>query len=157
MSAPIKVGGAESKLRRDLTLFGLTMIAVGSSVGSGIFLTPSQVAQNLSDPWLILAVWTVGGVIALTGALTFAELGALFPRTGGVYVYLKEAYGDLAGFWYGWAYFIVISSGALAALTLAFAYYVAFLIPLTVAQQSWLAVGAIVAATTINIFRVRLA
>ena len=68
------------------------------TIGSGIFLTPSQVAGQLSSPGLILSVWAVGGLIALTGALTFAELGAMFPRAGGVYVYLREAFGDMTGF-----------------------------------------------------------
>jgi APA family basic amino acid/polyamine antiporter len=143
-------------LSRELSLFGLTMIAVGSCIGSGIFLTPSQVASHLPSPIWILAVWSLGGLIALTGALTFAELGGMFPRAGGVYVYLKEAYGDLAGFWYGWAYFIVINSGSLAALSLAFAYYIGFLFPLTPVGQTMVAVGALVSATTVNVFRVRL-
>ncbi len=144
-------------LRRELTLFGLTMVAVGSCVGSGIFLTPSQVAAHVTDPLLILAAWGLGGVIALTGALSFAELGGMFPRAGGVYVYLKEAYGEFAGFLYGWAYFTVINSGSIAALTIAFAYYVAFLIPMSDTAQIGLAIAAIITITTINIFRVKVA
>lgn len=132
------------------------MIAVGSCIGSGIFLTPSQVASHLPAPWWIIGVWTLGGVIALTGALTFAELGGMFPKAGGVYVYLKEAYGDLAGFWYGWAYFVVINSGSLAALSLAFAYYVAFLFPMSGTGQLLVAIAALVSATVVNIFRVGL-
>ena len=132
------------------------MVAVGSCIGSGIFVTPSQVARHVGSPELIIAVWALGGLIALTGALTFAELGGMFPKAGGVYVYLREAYGDLAGFWYGWAYFIVINSGGLAALSLAFAYYVGFLVPLTPGGQTFVAVVALVVATTINIFRVKL-
>ncbi len=143
-------------LRRELSLFGLTMIAVGSCIGSGIFLTPSQVASHLPHPSWILGIWTLGGLIALTGALTFAELGAMFPKAGGVYVYLKEAYGELAGFWYGWAYFSVINSGSLAALSLAFAYYIAFLFPIGAGGQVAVAVGALVTATIVNVFRVGL-
>ena len=108
------------KLRRDLSLYGLTMIAIGSCIGSGIFITPAQVASHLPSPVLILLVWTVGGIIALTGALTFAELGGMYPKAGGVYVYSQEGFGDVAGFMYGWAYFTVINSGALAALCIAF-------------------------------------
>ena len=145
-----------SKLRRELNLFGLTMIAVGSCIGSGIFLTPSTVAEHLTSPFLILSVWSLGGLIALTGALTFAELGGMFPHAGGVYVYLREAFGELAGFWYGWAYFSVINSGSLAALSLAFAYYVSFLVPLSAGGQTAVAVGALVSVTLINIFRVKL-
>ncbi|MAB79005.1 MAG: amino acid permease [Planctomycetes bacterium] len=145
-----------SKLRRELTLSGLTLIAIGSCIGSGIFLTPSQVAQHLGSPVLILGVWALGGCVALTGALTFAELGAMFPRAGGVYVYLREGYGDLAAFWYGWAYFVVVNSGALAALTLACAYYVGFLVPLSGDGQLAVACGAVVVVTTINVLRVKL-
>jgi len=144
------------QLKRDLTLYGLTMIAIGSCIGAGIFQTPAQVAGQLSSPGLILLVWALGGLIALTGALTFAELGAMFPRAGGVYVYLREGYGDLAAFWYGWAYFVVVNSGALAALTLAFAYYVGFLVPLSEAEQTAVACAAIATVTVINVFRVKL-
>ena len=132
------------------------MIAVGSCIGSGIFLTPSQVAGHLSSPILILAVWALGGLYALCGSLTFSELGGMFKKAGGIYEYLKEAYGDLAGFWYGWAYFTVINSGSLAALSLAFAYYVAFLFPMGESAQTWTAVAALLGVTTINIFRVKL-
>ena len=90
------------ELKKKLTLYGLTMIAVGSSIGSGIFVSPYQVVQALPHSGFVLLVWGLGGVIALTGALTFAELGGLFPKAGGVYVFLKEAYGDLVGFLYGW-------------------------------------------------------
>ena len=87
-----------TELKKSLSLYGLTMIAIGACIGSGIFLTPSQIAGHLHSPLSILAVWGVGGIIALTGALTFAELGGLFKGSGGIYVYIKEAYGDLWGF-----------------------------------------------------------
>ena len=108
-----------TELKKELSLYGLTMVAIGSCIGSGIFLTPSQIAGHLPAPLPILLVWAVGGIITLTGALTFAELGAMFPQAGGVYVYLKEAYGGLFGFLYGWVYLVVITSGANAALSIA--------------------------------------
>ncbi|HHM21161.1 MAG TPA: amino acid permease, partial [Bacteroidetes bacterium] len=111
------------ELRKKLTLFGLTMIAVGSCIGSGIFITPAQIAGAVPNAVLLLAVWALGGIIALTGALTFSELGGMFPRSGGVYVYLKEAFGPLTGFLYGWAILLVITTGALAGLSVAFAEY----------------------------------
>ncbi|NIT74559.1 MAG: amino acid permease, partial [Phycisphaerae bacterium] len=89
------------QLQQKLTRFDLTIIVVGSVIGSGIFLTPSGIAEQLPSPLMILLVWTVGGLLALTGALTFAELGSMMPRAGGVYVFLTEAYGGLAGFLYG--------------------------------------------------------
>ena len=145
-----------TKLQRDLSLYGLTMIAIGSCIGAGIFKTPADVARHVSSGPMALGVWALGGLIALTGALTLAELGGMFPRAGGVYVYLKEGYGDLAAFWYGWAYFTIVNSGALAALTLAFASYVAFLVPLSQGEQTALACAAIATVTSINVFRVKL-
>ena len=144
-----------TKLRKELTLYGLTMVAIGSCIGSGIFLTPSQIAGHLPSPWLILLIWGIGGIVTLTGALTFAELGTMFPKAGGVYVYLKEAYGDLFGYLYGWAYLLVICSGAIAALSIAFAYYLGFIIPLGNTGIKVVAVSAIIVVTVINILRVK--
>jgi APA family basic amino acid/polyamine antiporter len=144
-----------AELRKELTLYGLTMVAIGSCIGSGIFLTPSQIAGHLPSPLLILLVWGLGGLITLTGALTFAELGALFPQAGGVYVYLKEAYGDLFGFLYGWAYLVVITSGAIAALCIACARYLSFIIPLGSRSIQVVALLLIVIVTVINILRVK--
>jgi len=144
-----------TRLKRELTLYGLTMVAVGSCIGSGIFLTPSQIAQYLPSPTYILLVWTLGGVIALTGALTFAELGSMFPQAGGVYEYLKLAYGPIFGFLYGWSYLFIISSGAIAALAIAFATYLAVLVPLDQRGITVVAVLSIVCVTIVNIFRVK--
>ncbi len=146
-----------TELKKELSLYGLTMVAIGSCIGSGIFLTPSQIAGHLPSPLLILLVWALGGVITLTGALTFAELGAMFPQAGGVYVYLKEAYGGLFGFLYGWVYLVVITSGANAALSIACAYYLAFIFPMDQTGMILTAVGALVVVTIINILRVKAA
>jgi len=146
-----------AKLKKELTLYGLTMVAIGSCIGSGIFLTPSQIAGDLPSSLLIIIVWITGGLVALTGALTFAELSAMMPKTGGVYAYLKECYGSLFGFLYGWAYLLVISSGAIAALSIAFAYYIGFLIPLSDTGQIIVAIIAIIIVTLINIFRAKYA
>ncbi|MDJ0766922.1 MAG: amino acid permease [Myxococcota bacterium] len=146
-----------AKLRKELTLYGLTMVAIGSCVGSGIFLTPSQIAAHLPSPGLILLVWAVGGVIALAGALTFAELGSMYPQAGGVYAYLKEGYGELFGFLYGWAYLLVITSGANAALTIAFATYLAFVFPVLQGSITVVAILALVLVTIVNILRVKAA
>jgi len=143
------------ELKKEIGFYGLTMVAVGSCIGSGIFLTPSQIATHLKSPLLILLVWGLGGLITLTGALTFAELGSIFPKAGGVYVFLKESYGDLFGFLYGWGYLLVICSGAIAALSIAFAYYLSFLIPLGGTGKVAIAVTAVVVVTIINIVRVK--
>jgi APA family basic amino acid/polyamine antiporter len=146
-----------SEPKKELSLYGLTMVAIGSCIGSGIFLTPSQIAGQLPAPLLILLVWGLGGLITLMGALTFAELGAMFPQAGGVYVYLKEAYGDLFGFLYGWVYLVVITSGANAALSIACAYYLAFIFPLSQTGIKITAIAALVVVTVVNILRVKAA
>jgi APA family basic amino acid/polyamine antiporter len=131
------------------------MVAIGSCIGSGIFLTPSQIAGHLPSPILILLVWILGGLITVTGALTFSELGAMYPEAGGVYAYLKEAYGGIFGFLYGWAYLLVITSGAIAALSIAFASYLDFIIPLGQIGIKVVAIVAIFCLTIINILRVK--
>lgn len=144
-----------ASLRRELTLFDLTMIAIGSSIGSGIFLTPSLIARALPSPLWILGVWAIGGVMALCGALTFAELGAMMPRAGGVYVFLTEAYGGLTGFLYGWAYFLVVNTGALGALAIAFSTYLGYFIPLSAVGTTLVAISGIVVVTIINVLGVK--
>ena len=138
-------------LQRAITLFGLVMIAVGSSIGSGIFVTPYEVVQAVPHHGFVLLVWTLGGLIALTGALTFAELGGLFPRSGGVYVFLKESFGELTGFLYGWIILLVINTGALAALSMALAEYLTYFIPMQQTGKLTVAIGAIAGLTLINI------
>jgi basic amino acid/polyamine antiporter, APA family len=144
-----------AELRRSLSLFDLTMIAVGSTIGSGIFLTPALIARTLHAPVLILGVWVLGGVTALCGALTFAELGGMMPQAGGVYVFLNEAYGGLAGFLYGWAYLLVVNTGGIAALALAFATYFSVLVPVGGPGLQLTAVAGIVIVTIVNILGVK--
>lgn len=139
------------QLDRKLTLFGLTMIAVGSCIGSGIFVTPYEIVRAVPHHGFVLIVWGMGGVIALTGALTFAELGSMFPRAGGVYVFLKEAYGGLAGFLYGWVILLVINTGALAALGIALAEYLAYFHPLGYWGKIVAAIVVIAGLTGINL------
>jgi basic amino acid/polyamine antiporter, APA family len=145
----------ENKLARELTMYGLTMVAIGSCIGSGIFVTPSQIASLVPSAWHILAVWGVGGLITLTGALTFGELGAIFPKAGGIYVFLKEAYGGWLGFLYGWAYLLIITSGSIAVLSLAFSYYLGFFIPMTNAVRMAVCIAVIVSVTTLNVLRAK--
>jgi APA family basic amino acid/polyamine antiporter len=116
-------------LSRQLNLFDSIMVMMGIIIGSGIFLTTGIMAKTIPSPLLILLAWFVGGVLTLAGALTYAELGASMPRAGGQYVYLKEAYGPLVGFLYGWITFLVYMTGGIAALAIAFAEYFGYLIP----------------------------
>ncbi|MFK7937678.1 MAG: APC family permease [Saprospiraceae bacterium] len=141
-------------LEKKLNLYGLTMIAVGSCIGAGIFVTPYKIVEAVPHHGLVLLIWAIGGVIALTGALTFAELGGMFPKAGGVYVFLKEAYGDLAGFLYGWVILLVVNTGSLAALGIAFAEYMTFFVKLSPLAKTILAVSVVGGLTLINAFGV---
>jgi len=113
---------AEStKLVRGLGLLDATMIVVGSMIGSGIFLTSAESSRLVGSPgWLIMA-WALAGVLTITGALCCAELAAMWPRAGGQYVFLREAYGPSIGFLFGWGLFLIIQSGTVAAVAVAFA------------------------------------
>jgi len=144
-----------TSLKRSLSLFDMTMIAIGSSIGSGIFLTPALIAHQVDSPLWILGLWLVGGIMALCGALTYAELGAMLPRAGGVYGFLTEAYGGLAGFLYGWAYFLVVNTGALGALAVAFSTYFGYFVPLSSTGQLLVAITGIIVVTVINVLGVK--
>ncbi|HEX8202792.1 MAG TPA: amino acid permease [Isosphaeraceae bacterium] len=121
---------AESaELPRVLGPIAALCVVVGSVIGSGIFIVPARVAQSVPSIGGIAFVWVVGGLFSLAGALTLAELGAMLPRAGGPYVYLRAAYGDLPAFLFGWTEFLVIRAGSMATLAAAFALYVAQLVP----------------------------
>lgn len=105
------------------------LLTVGSVIGTGIFITTADIARALPHQGLILLVWLLGGLLTLAGALTYAELGAMYPRAGGMYHYLKEAYGGPWGFLYGWGCFLIMSSGGIAALAVAFGEYLGSFLP----------------------------
>lgn len=121
--------GERPALLRALTARDGALITIGAVLGTAIFLTPSAIAKALPHPGLILAVWLLGGLLTITGALTYAEMGAMFPRAGGQYHFLKEAYGPLPGFLFGWASFLVIMSGGIAALAVGFGEYLGGFLP----------------------------
>lgn len=139
------------QLQRKISLFGLTMIAVGSCIGAGIFVTPGGIAQEIPHAGFFLLIWVVGGLVALTGALTFAELGGLFPKAGGVYVFLREAYGERVAFLYGWATLLIVNTGSMAALALAFSHYMSILVPMNHWQQVILSMLLLVVLTLVNV------
>ncbi len=145
--------GKKTGLQGNLGVYGLTMVAIGACIGSGIFLTPSLIAGYLSSPLWVLLAWGLGFVHSLTGALTFSELGAMFPQAGGQYAYLKEGYGALPAFLYAWVTFFVINGSAIAALSITFARYFGFIFPM--GQQGILiaAALAILVMTVINALR----
>jgi APA family basic amino acid/polyamine antiporter len=107
-------------LARVLGFWDIVSLVIGGVIGSGIFLVPKDIAAAVGDPLFILAVWVVGGLLSFFGALSFSELGAAMPEAGGAYVYLREAYGSVVAFLFGWTLFLVIDSGAIATLTVAF-------------------------------------
>ncbi len=111
---------AKTELPRVLGSWDMVSIVVGGVIGSGIFLVPAEIARNLRAPLLILAVWVVGGLLSYFGAIAFAEMGAALPRAGGMYNFLREGYGALPAFLFGWTLFLVIDSGTIATLTVAF-------------------------------------
>ena len=119
-----------NELRRSLGFTDLLLITIGTVIGSGIYLVPSLVMrQTGGHTGLAFTVWAVAGFLSLLGALTYAELGAMKPEAGGLYAYLRDAFGPLPAFLYGWASFLVIASGSIAALAVAFANYLSPLLP----------------------------
>src|SRR5436190_22266970 len=120
---------SKSELVRGLSATDATLITVGSVLGTGAFLTPSDIARALPHAGLILFAWLGGGLLTLAGALTYAELGTMMPRAGGPYHFLKEAYGPLFGFLKGWVDFLVVMSGGLAAIAVGFGEYLGGFVP----------------------------
>ncbi|HVM42956.1 MAG TPA: amino acid permease [Gemmatimonadales bacterium] len=149
MTYPIDGGKSPSYARR-LGLFSGTMVVIGGIIGAGIFLNPAIVAERVRTPFLTLAVWVLGGLIALAGAFCFGELGARKPRAGGGYVYLRDAYGLLPAFLYGWALLLVMATGAIAAVAVTFARYLAVLLALPDAAILPVAIAAIIILSTVN-------
>jgi APA family basic amino acid/polyamine antiporter len=142
---------APAAYARRLGVFSATMLVVGGIIGSGIFLNPAVVARRTGSGTLTLAVWGLGAVVALLGAAVFAELGRRRPQAGGGYAYLRDAFGPLPAFLYGWALLLVISSGAIAAVAMTFAGYAAALIGAPESAQQPLALGAVALLTVVNI------
>lgn len=137
-------------LRRTLTERDLIFIVVGTVIGSGIFLTPGGVVRNAGSGGAALAVWIIGGVLSLLGALTFAELGASRPASGGLYVYLRDAFGPLLAFLFGWTMFLVIGAGSLATLAAAFPRYVTVFVPLSPTAAKIISVAMIAVVAALN-------
>src|SRR5678815_1319293 len=110
-----------AKLVRGLSRLDATMIVVGSMIGSGIFITSAESSRLVGSPGWLLVAWALAGVLTITGALCCAELAAMWPRAGGQYVFLREAYGPSIGFLFGWGLFLIIQTGTIAAVAVAFA------------------------------------
>ncbi|MGA2516244.1 MAG: amino acid permease [Thermodesulfobacteriota bacterium] len=145
------------QLKRRLNLFDATLLVIGNVVGAGIFTTSGFLAGELPQPLLFVAIWVIGGLLTLCGALTYAEMAGMFPRSGGDYQFLKEAYGPWAGFLLGWVSFWVITPGSIAVLSIAMVAYIKGFLPLHYAlSEKFLAVAVIFLLSFINYRGVRL-
>ncbi|MCU0276368.1 MAG: amino acid permease [Acidobacteria bacterium] len=143
-------------LPRVLGLVSIVGIVIGTMIGSGIFINPAKVAKDVGAPILMLSIWIVGGILSFFGALAVAELGTMFTRAGGIYVYLREAYGPLLAFLFGWALFLVIESGTIATLAVGFsAKYLPYFFDLSGLQTRLVAIALIAALALVNILGVR--
>ena len=138
------------RMPRSVGLLQTVAVSVGVAIGSGIFRVPATVAGQLGAPGPILLCWVLGGVIALCGALTVAELAGALPRSGGIFAYLLEAYGPLPAFLFGWTELVVIRASALGAIATIFAEYLGYFVPLTPLQVRFVAAAAIIAIGAIN-------
>ncbi|MEO7136103.1 MAG: amino acid permease, partial [Gemmatimonadales bacterium] len=138
------------RLPRHLGLWSAVAVLVGSTIGSGIFRVPASVAERLQDPGPVLLAWVLGGVIALFGALTIAELAGALPRSGGVFAYILEAFGPLPAFLFGWSELAVIRASALGAIATIIAEYLGYFIPLTPMQVRLVAAAAVVVVGVLN-------
>src|SRR4051812_25127879 len=131
-SIPEQAGG---HLVRGLGQLDATMIVIGSMIGSGIFITSAESARLIGSPGWLLMAWALAGLLTITGALCCAELAAMMPRAGGQYVFLREAYSPLFGFLFGWAIFLVIQTGTIAAVAVAFAKVTGVIFPAVAANN----------------------
>jgi len=120
---------ADARLIRGIGLRSATLLVIANVIGSAIYLTPGSMAATLPSEPLLLLAWVAGGIIALCGGLTYAEMGAMYPRSGGLYVFLEEAYGSLIAFLFGWACMLVILTGSVATVAVGFAKYFSYFVP----------------------------
>ena len=120
---------SEAKFKPVLGLWDATMVVAGSMIGSGIFIVSADIVRNVGSPGWLIAVWVISGLMTMIAAVSYGELSGMFPRAGGQYVYLKEAYNPLVGFLYGWSFFAVIQTATIAAVGVAFARFSAYIFP----------------------------
>ncbi len=119
----------DTEFKRGLGLYASTMVVVGSMIGSGIFIVSAEMARQVGSPGWLLMAWIITGALTIAGALSYGELAGMMPRSGGQYVFLREAFSPMAGFLYGWTLFMVIQTGTIAAVAVAFARYTGYLFP----------------------------
>lgn len=167
----------ETELVKGLRLYDATTIVMGSMIGSGIFIVSAEIGREVGSPGLLLLAWVISGLMTVIGAVTYGELAAMMPRAGGQYVYLREAFGPLWGFLYGWTLFLVIQTGTMAAVAVAFGKFLGVFVPwisagnilanagsfsvgghdvaLTVSSQQFVAILCLMGLAVLNIFGLR--
>src|SRR6266404_6238870 len=128
---------SENKFVQGLGLLDSTMMVAGSMIGSGIFIVSADIARQVGSAGWLLLVWVVTGLLTVGAALSYGELAAMMPKAGGQYIYLREAYSPLWGFLYGWTLFLVIQTGTIAAVAVAFARYLGVLVP-GISPTNWI-------------------
>jgi APA family basic amino acid/polyamine antiporter len=143
------------RLPRSVGLLGAVAVLVGTTIGSGIFRVPATVATRLGDPTWFLIAWVLGGLLALFGALTLAELASMYPRSGGVFAFLEEGVGPLPAFLFGWSQLVVIRASALGAIATIFAEYLGYFIPLSPRAVQYVAALVILAVGLLNYIGVK--
>src|ERR1700730_10102169 len=117
MPQPVQQPNSRPELARDLGVSHASAVVVGTIIGSGIFLVPAEMMQAVGSAHLVYLAWMVGGLLSFFGALTYADLGAMKPQAGGEYVYVRDAYGPLAGFLYSWTTFLISKTASIATIT----------------------------------------
>ena len=155
MSASKDAAHHGAGLARDLTLFDAINLVIGTIIGSGIFLVPAEIARAVHTPGWMLAVWVIGGVLTMLGALSLAELGAAMPEAGGIYTFITPRLRRLWGFLCGWMLFTVATSGSIATLGAAFPIYLGAFVPLNPTTTKIAGVVVIALLTWINIIGVK--
>ena len=133
----------QNEMKRELGLLDATLLVAGSMIGSGIFIVAADITRNVGSAGWLIAVWLITGLMTLIAAVSYGELSAMFPKAGGQYVYLKEAYNPLVGFLYGWSFFAVIQTGTIAAVGVAFSKFTAYLWPQVSEDLILLTVGSV--------------
>src|ERR1041385_4837283 len=143
-------------LERTLGLKDLTLLIIGTVIGSGIFIVAGAVLrQTNGSVVLAMLVWLAGGILSLLGALTYGELSAMNPKAGGLYIFIRDGFGSLPAFLYGWTLFFVISSGSAATLSVAFSSYLSEIVPLSPLIAKLVAIAMILIVTIINVLGTR--
>lgn len=163
MASPQETPNGNGHFHRSLSLLDGALLVIGSMIGSGIFIVSADISRNVGSAGWLIVVWLISGFITLAAALSYGELSGMFPKAGGQYVYLREAYGKLYGFLYGWAFFSVIQTGTIAAVGVAFGKFLGYLVPelgegnvllqigsFSITAAQIVAIGVILLLTTIN-------